>query len=302
MKKRPQQPLASNPATVPTRPLVKSSSPFTFASTAVPKTGKFIMMFGEPGEGKTTLAAQFPAPLFIITHGETGIDSAKNVGVAKQDIPVVRLEELYKNDEIPDGVGHPGYIKCIDTLHAMAAGGHDRRTAVLDTTSGFEKINEQHCASLEFHGDMKGRNQDDWNAWAAGPRRAETYWLSEFIPACLACITAGYNVVLLGHCKSATVKNPNGPDYQKYQPDLADRIFNSTAKSLQYLFFLGKQPDFETDKATKKRTVKSNDRFIGITNETWYNAKNWDNLQDPIFCGSSAAETYANLTERITIV
>jgi hypothetical protein len=183
----------------------------------------------------------------------------------------------------------------------MSKGGHDRRTAVVDTLSGFEKINEQHCASLEFKGDMKGRQQDEWNAWAAGPRRAEAYWSSEFIPACLACIEAGYNVVLLAHCKTATMKNPNGPDYQKYQPDLADRIFNCTAKSLQYLLFLGKQPEFETDKATKKRTVKSNDRFIGITNETWYAAKNWDNLQDPIFCGSSAKETYANLSSQVSI-
>lgn len=299
MKKRPSQPTTQPSAKPLARP--STSSPFRFASSSVPDTGKFIMMFGDPGEGKTTLAAEFPEPIFIITHGETGIDSAKNAGVARKDIPVVRLEELYKNDEIPDGVGHPGYTKCIETLWAMSKGGHDRRTAVVDTLSGFEKINEQHCASLEFKGDMKGRQQDEWNAWAAGPRRAETYWNSEFIPACLACIEAGYNVVLLAHCKSATIKNPNGPDYQRYQPDLADRIFNSTAKSLQYLLYLGKQPDFETDKATKKRTVKSNERFIGITNETWYAAKNWDNLQDPIFCGMSSKETYANLTNFIKI-
>lgn len=279
-----------------------SSSLFTYASSDIPEQGKFVLIYGEPGEGKTTLAAQFPAPIFIITHGETGIDSAKNAGVADKTIPVVRLPELYKNGEIPEGVGHPGYSMCIETLLSVAAGGHDRRTVVIDTLSGLEKINEQHCASLEFKGDMSGRGQDEWNAWAAGPRRAESYWLSEFIPACLSCIEAGYNVVLLAHCKTATIKNPNGPDYQKYQPDLVDRIFNSTSKSLQYILFMGKQPEFETDKSTKKRTVKANDRFIGITNETWYNAKNWDNIQDPIFCGQSALETYQNLTERVVVV
>jgi hypothetical protein len=298
MKKRPSQPTSTH--VIPQK-LPPKQSPFKFANTDVPDTGKFIMMFGEPGEGKTTLAAQFPAPIFIITHGETGIDSAKNAGVADKDIPVVRLEELYNTDDIPDGVGHPAYNKCIETLKSVADGEHDRRTVVIDTLSGFEKINEQHCASLEFKGDMKGRQQDEWNAWAAGPRRAEAYWSSEFIPACLACIEAGYNVVLLAHCKSATIKNPNGPDYQKYQPDLADRIFNCTAKSLQYLLYLGKQPEFETDKATKKRTVKTNERFVGLTNETWYAAKNWDNLQDPIFCGMSAKETYANLSSMVKI-
>lgn len=299
MKKRP-----SAPTTVvrkPTQLQFEKFSPFTFASEDIPDQGKFFLIYGEPGEGKTTVAAQFPKPLFIITHGETGIDSAKKVGVADKDIPVVRLPELYRNGEIPEGVGHPGYAKCIETLNTMASGNHSRRTVVIDTLSGLEKINEQHCASLEFKGDMSGRAQDEWNAWAAGPRRAESYWLSELIPACLSCIEAGFNVVLLAHCKTVTIKNPNGPDYQKYQPDLADRIFNSTAKSLQYILFMGKQPEFETDKATKKRTVKGNDRFVGLTNETWYNAKNWDNLQDPIFCGSSAKETYSNLKEMIDI-
>lgn len=296
MKRRP-----TTPTTKPAPSVTTRSSPFTHASEDIPNQGKFFLIYGEPGEGKTTVAAQFPSPIFIITHGETGIDSAKKAGVANKDIPVIRLPELYKNGEIPDGVGHPSHAICTETLQGMAEGNHDRRTIVIDTLSGLEKINEQHCASLEFKGDMQGRGQDEWNAWAAGPRRAESYWVSEFVPACLACIEVGFNVVLLAHCKTATIKNPNGPDYQKYQPDLTDRILNSTAKSLQFILFLGKQPEFETDKATKKRTVKTNDRFIGITNETWYNAKNWDNIQDPIFCGSSAKETYANLTERIEI-
>ena len=287
--------------TIKKNTITTNTNIFSYASIDIPEQGKFMLMYGEPGEGKTTLAAQFPKPLFIITHGETGIDSAKKVNVADKDIPVIRLPELYKTDSIPDGVGHNGFNMCIETLQTFAQGGHDKRTVVVDTLSGFEKINEQHCASLEFKGDMAGRNQDEWNAWAAGPRRAEAYWLGEFIPACLNCIESGFNVVLLAHCKTATIKNPNGPDYQKYQPDLTDRIFNSTAKSLQYILFLGKQPEFETDKATKKRTVKISDRFIGITNETWYNAKNWDNLQDPIFCGTSAKETYNNLTEKIDI-
>jgi hypothetical protein len=287
---------------ISSKPLAVVTNPFN-AKTEIPEQGKFFLIYGEPGEGKTTLAAQFPKPIFITTHGETGIDSAKRVNVADKDIPVVRLTELYPSDEIPAGTGHEGFTECIDTLNIMAQGNHDRRTIVIDTLSGMEKIAEQHCASLEFNGDMFGRGQDEWNAWACGPRRmCDGYWLASFIPACLRCVEAGYNVVLLGHCKTATIKHPSVPDYQKYQPDLTDRIFNATSKSLQYILFLGRQPEFTEDKKTKKRTVAASNRFVGVARDTWYEAKNWDDLQDPIFCGLSAKDTYTNLTESIVIV
>ena len=277
------------------------SNPFD-ADVEIPMQGKFFLIYGEPGEGKTTLAAQFPKPIFIITHGETGIDSAKRMGVADKDIPVVRLPELYNSASIPDGTGHEAFTKCIDNLRTMAAGGHDRRTVVIDTLSGMEKVNEQHCASLEFLGDMQGRSQDEWNSWAAGPRRAcDGYWLGEFIPACLACIEAGYNVVLLAHAKLAVIKKPNTSDINKYQPDLAERIFNATSKVVQYLLFLGKDIEFATDHKTKKKTVATENKFVGLTNETWYVAKNWDDISTPIYCGSSAKETYSKLLDVINI-
>ncbi len=298
MKKRPQQPLASKPLA---QPSVKVSSPFTFASASIPRTGKFFLIYGEPGEGKTTVAAQFPKPLFIITAGETGIDSAKNAKVAELDIPVVRLDPLYPVDEIPDGVGHPGFEVTIATLNAFAAGGHDRRTVVIDTLSGMERIVEQHCASMEFKGNMAGREKDEWNSYGSGVIRTEAYWSSEFLAACQRCIVAGYNVVLLAHCAIIDVKHPSLPDFKKYQPDMGKRIFNTTNKVVQYVFFFGRQPEYATDKKTKKQSVTSMDRFVGIAAETWYTAKNWDDLQDPIFCGTSAAETYANITEKINI-
>jgi hypothetical protein len=296
MKKRPSQPTTQPSA----KPLARPS-PFKFANTDLPNTGKFFLIYGDPGEGKTTVAAQFPKPLFIITAGETGIDSAKRVGVAAKDIPVVRLDPLYPVDDIPAGTGHPGFEAIVSTLNSFAAGGHDRRTVVIDTLSGVERIVEQHCASIEFNGNMAGREKDEWNSYGSGVIRTEAYWNSEFLAACQRCVVAGYNVVLLAHCAIIDVKHPSLPDFKKYQPDMGKRIFNTTNKVVQYVFFFGRQPEYATDKKTKKQSVTSMDRFVGIAAETWYTAKNWDNLQDPIFCGSSAAETYNNINEKIGI-
>jgi hypothetical protein len=64
---------------------------------------------------------------------------------------------------------------------------------------------------------------------------------------------------------------------------------------------MGRYQEFTTDKGTRKRTVTSSERFIGVQSETWYTAKNWDNIQEPIICGDSAAKTFAAINSVIPI-
>jgi len=280
----------------------KLPNPFSDSSTAIPDEGKFIMIYSPPGEGKTTLASQFPSPMFIITHGETGIHAAKRKGVADKDIPVIELPALYAQSEIPVGKGHPGWDMCVSNTERFAKGGHSFRTLVIDTTSGLEALCFQHCASLQFEGDMQSRAQDCWNHYANGPRKAaESYWQGEFLTACINAVGKGYNVVLLGHSALRLQANPNGPDYNVFSPELQNKIFIYTNKVLHHMWFMGRYQEFQTEKGTRKRTVVNSERFIGVQTETWYQAKNWDNIQDPIICGASAAETYTNLTKIIPI-
>lgn len=254
------------------------------------------MFYGPPGEGKTSLAAQFDAPLFVITSGEQGIYHLKKSGVASKDIPVVQLDPLYPEDSIPVGQGHPGWEKAIETLQVFCKGQHDRKTIVYDTTSGLEALCFQHCASKQFGGDMESRTQDTWNHYANGPRKAASaYWQAEFLNLCLECKMKGYNVILLAHSTSKTVTNLDGPDYEIYQPQLTNKVWDYTSKDLSDCMFLGKRMQFITDQKTKKRSVVGQERFIGVESSTWYVAKNWENRHDEIEAGSSPAESYTNL-------
>lgn len=298
IKKKPvtTPPISSTPA----KPLPVQPYSFEHARTSIPKTGTFSLLYGKPGTGKTTLAAQFPKPLFIITSGETGIDKAKELGVADKTIPVVELESPFDSSSIPKSGGHPGYIKAIETLHAFAKKKHDRRTAVLDTLSGFELLALQHCASIEFDGDTESRKQDCWNHYATGPRRmAEGYWAGEFLPACIACVNAGYNVVLVGHTNIRNVPNPAGVNYEEYRPELHDRLISTTTKVVHNILFMGMSTEMaEASSKGGKQIVGAKNRFIGLDAEaTWYMAKNWNNLTDPVFCGTSAKDTFSKLSE-----
>lgn len=301
--KRPSLPTKPNVSPTKSSAVTKAlPNPFSDSSTEIKKEGKFILIYSPPGEGKTTLAAQFPDPLFIITHGETGIHSAKRKGVANKNIPVIELEPLYSQQEIPVGKGHPGWDKCISNVEQFAKGKHDRRTLVLDTTSGLESLCFQHCASLQFEGDMQSRAQDCWNHYSAGYRKAaESYWNAELLIHCINAVSNGLNVVMLGHSALRLQTNPNGPDYNVFSPELQKQVFLYTNKVLHHLWFMGRYQEFVTDKGTKKRTVTSSERFIGVQTETWYTAKNWDNIQEPIICGDSAAKTFAAINSVIPI-
>lgn len=298
LKKKPQ-PLNTSLKSS-TEPTIKPpANPFN-ATTEVPNAGIFTLLYGPPGEGKTTFAAQFPKPLFIITNGETGIFSAKNTGVADKSIPVLELEGLFAT--IPKSTGHPAWDVLTTTLDTFLKGKHDRRTIIIDTLSGLEALCFQHCASLKFDGDMASRHQDSWNHYAKGQHTAALlYWQNEFLNKCIDIVRKGYNIVLIGHSNLRLQVNPNGVDFNLYNIELTPKVLTYTNKIIHHIWFFGREQIFHTEQGTKKKKVLSNDRFIGMNTTTWYTAKNWNNIQDPIDCGRSPKETYTNLTKLIPI-
>jgi hypothetical protein len=259
-----------------------------------PQHGRFIMIYSDAGEGKTTLAAQFEKPLFIATNGEQGIHIHKQNGVVDRTIPIIDLPGPYMSDAIPDGSGHPGYVKALNVLKTFAAGKHDRKTVVLDSMSGFELLLIQHCASLLYGGDINGK--DFTSFWVGHTDAVTKFFIPEFIRVCLDIVAKGYNVVLLSHSTVRDFKNPTGNDYPRYQPALYTRLFEALKKDLHAVFFMGRSVNVQPD---KKKNVKasSETRFVALAPSCYYVAKCWSNKPgtEEIECGSTAAETYNTL-------
>jgi len=290
IKRRPTPPQSTTKA-MPT--LTASTGSFDDLIDTRTSQGKFLMIYGEPGEGKTSLSAQFPNPLFITTSGEQGIFLLKQRKVVDTTIPIIVLDELFPHDQIPDGTGHPGWIKCLETLTRFRDNSHGLKTLVVDSTSGLQDLCFQHCASVQYSGDMDG---DQFNGFSRGyTKAAESYWSSEFLPLCLAIVAKGLNVVLVAHSTYRQVENPSGPDYNRFQPALGKQIWDFTKKDLHGLFYLGREVMVSVDAKTKKKNTVGDRRFIGVSPSTYYVAKTWCTPNDEMEVGNSAAETWKNL-------
>ena len=264
--------------------------------------GRFLMFYGEAGMGKTTLAAQFEKPMFITTSGEQGAEIYKQKGVIPKDCPIVPLPDVFEQDAIPDGDGHPGWTKCLQTMERFLNAKHDRKTLIIDSVSGLQELCFQHCASKLWKGNMTEKTKDGFLSFYAGyTKAAEAYWDAQFLVLCLKLVRKGFNVILLAHSAYRTVDNPIGPDFQQYEPQLYKWIWSFTKKKLHGVYFLGQSVNVAIDEKTKKKKTLGDRRFVGIGPSTYFIAKSWitPTGESEIECGETAAETFKNLNKML---
>lgn len=293
----PKRPVPPQKPQQAVKSISSGKSPFDDLVEETPRHGHFIMFYSEAGEGKTTLAAQFPDPMFIVTSGEQGINLYKQNNVVT-NIPVVPLEPLFEHSLIPAG-GHPGWIKCLKTMERFADAEHQYKTLVIDSVSGLQDLCFQHGASMLFNGDMDGKDFCDY--YRGYTKSAECFWAGQFIPACLQIVAKGYNVILIAHSTYKPVPNPTGPDFDQHRPALYKTIFEYTKKDLHGMFYLGREINVTIESKTKKKTATGDRRFIGVSPSTWYVAKSWCTQEGvtEIECGSTAKETYGELQKAL---
>ena len=267
--------------------------------------GKFLCLYGDPGVGKTTVAAHAPGALFVTTSSEKGIQEAVAAGVVPDDVKdnIVVLPPLSDPSDIPAG-GHPAWNTLIDIMDVFLTEEHTRRTLIIDTASGLQPICHQHCASMLFGCDMADP-AGFMNYQQGYLKAAEHYWNGEFLARCNKLTTAGYNVILICHSTTMAVPNHGGSDFECYAPALIkgakkENTYDYTLKTCSAVLYFGQHTAVSTRDNTRK--VSAQYGFIGTRGTGWYVAKNWYNLKDEIDCGESAAETWTNLTAKLPIV
>lgn len=135
----------------------------------------FVLLYGEPGVGKSWFAKDFPSPIFLVS--ENGSD----------ELDVTRIRIQSANE----------LVEALKELN----GTHDFKTVVLDTVDGFEQMIFDKVAS-----EGKKSSIEDFG-YGKGYKLALDVW-HEIVGLLEALNDKGLNVVMLAHSKIKAFNDP----------------------------------------------------------------------------------------------
>lgn len=216
-----------------------------------------VVIYGPEGIGKSSLAAQFPNPLFIDTEGSTD-----NMDVARADKPTSWTMLM----------NHIAFVKANPTIC---------QTLVIDTIDWAEAL------ALQFICAQHGKSGIEDFGWGSG----YTYLIEEIgrlLDRLQELVELGINVVLTAH---AQVKKFTKPDelggYDRYELKLSNKKTetNVSAKVKEWadmVLFLNYKTYIITDDKTKKQKAQGGQRVMQTTHSPSWDAKNRHNLPEEL--------------------
>lgn len=232
-----------------------------------------------PGWGKTSLGAQAPAPIFLMTARETGLWTLQQAGL------------LGDVAHFP----HPAndWLDVRVAVQELLLKEHPYKTFVLDVLDGAEALLHAHVCTTQFNGDWGERG---FASFGRGPRAAVPL-VRELLDLCDQLRTQkGMSVLFLCHSTISKFQNPLGSDYDRFTPALHRETWPAIHGWADLVLFGG----FETHVDARPRTAKGkaeggNVRMIYTERTAAIEAKNRFGLPPEVAAGASPAEAWANL-------
>jgi hypothetical protein len=231
------------------------------------------------GWGKTSFGAMFPKPLFLQSKGETG------------------LETLISNGQLPETAHLPEcetWAESLDALRWVLTGEHEFRTLALDSMNGFERLCHEAVCNRDFNGDWSDRG---FEGYKRGYQIALTDWREALNILDAIRLERKMTVLMLFHTKITTFKNPEGPDYDRYQPDVQAGTWSLTGKWADCVFFGNQEAQVIGGKLDEKGGKKGKGiggtvRMMYTERHAAYDAKNRLGLPAEIEMGNSPQEAF----------
>lgn len=229
-----------------------------------------VVIHGGMGTGKTTTACYFPRPL--IMGAENGLP--RDLGF---EVPIVRPTR---------------WLDWFDMIASLTHDRHDYDTAVIDTADWLEP------QAHRFVCDRDSERETEMNPKKRKLESIEDYGYGkgflvveeEFLKLLHALdvmqYKRGLHVVILMHSIVRTVKNPMGPDYDRWEPKCHARVTAKITEWAENVLFLyhrslaGKlDEDIERHKSNPERAkvkgiLGTSQRIVGAAHCAMYDAKN----------------------------
>lgn len=246
-------------------------------STASKPRPTAAVFYGPPGIGKTSFGAAIPGAVFLIDDKEEGIHTLKSSRLVSDSIPV-----------FPPATSWPEVLGMLDDL---ATRDHSHKCLVADTIGGLERLCHEYVCRTEFNGEWGDKG---FASYSKGYEVALPHW-REFLNALDRLRTdKNMSVMLLGHSIVKPFKNPNGADYDRYQPDIHPKTWALTHKWADLVLFANYFVQ-TTKEGGRTKGKGGQDRVMYTEYTAAYEAKNRHNLPGEISMGTSGPEAWGNL-------
>jgi len=240
----------------------------------IAKAQKFVI-YGVEGIGKTSLAAQFPNPLFIDTEGSTS-----NMDVVRMDKPTswTMLKQQIT------------YIK----QHKPCS------TLIIDTIDWAERL------AIEFICERSSKISITDFGWGEGFTQLEQE-TGKFLNFLSDLTEIGINVGLIAHAKITRFDDPGEMGaYDRYELKLGNKTTGKTSALIKewadmVLFARYKVLSVATDDKGKKFKGQGGQRVLNTTHHPAWDAKNRFNLPDEIPLDFAAIAHIFNVTPNVQV-
>lgn len=216
-----------------------------------------ILLYGVDGIGKTSLAAEFPSPIYLATDGEHTPEGI--------DLPTPGTIETFN--------------ELLDVFGELLTEDHDHKTVIIDSLDGLEPlIWHATCSRL-------GITSIEEAGYGKGYVEADFEW-GEYLAAVSALAQRGMYVVQLAHPEIVRFDSPVTDPYSRYQPRLhkrANAVIRERADIVAFMNYRVSIKEKEVARQTKVAHAEGGkERQVHLNEGAGFNAKNRYNMPDTI--------------------
>ncbi len=158
------------------------------------------LFYAGDGDCKTSLAAEFPEPIYLRSEGEE----------PPSDVPEMPTADITSWDDIED------------VFTQLLTEEHEFKTVIVDTIDGIAPFVEAVTAKRIGAASVSDNSKGSPASFGNGYKESEVEW-GRFMDGCAALSKAGMNVVLLGHREIRNFKSPTTDPYDQYDVALNKR-------------------------------------------------------------------------------